>query len=65
MEIQTEVGKEASILGAFFLSECADLWALWWLVTCRQQRRDRSRRTKAVTGHRTPKVTRISTVLEY
>jgi hypothetical protein len=26
MEIQTEVGKEASILGAFFLSECADLW---------------------------------------
>jgi len=36
--------------------ECADLSALWSLATCRQQRRDRSRRTKAVTGHRTPKL---------
>src|SRR6185295_19473543 len=37
------------------LLECADLSALWSLATCRQQRRDRSRQTKAVTGHRTPK----------
>src|SRR4030095_623226 len=35
--------------------ECADLSALWSLATRRQQRRDRSRRTKAVTSHRTPK----------
>jgi len=27
----------------------------WSAPTCRQHRRDRSRRTKAVTGHRTPK----------
>jgi len=36
--------------------ECADLSALWSLATWRQQRRDRSRRTKAETGHRTPKL---------
>ena len=27
--------------------ECADLSALWSLATCRQQRRDRSRRTES------------------
>jgi hypothetical protein len=42
-------------VNARVLLECADLSALWSLATRRQQRRDRSRRTKAVTGHRTPK----------
>jgi hypothetical protein len=53
LDLRIKIKQQALLChSAAAILECADLSALWSLATCRQQRRDRSRRAKS--GDRSP-----------